>query len=184
MTTPYGFGKFVRFKFPYRENPNQPGPETKIGLVVGVDKTDPRNPIVQVAYTTSSGPAINREKNDPGNIHVDDKEARGMNQIEFMINTRRIAYVPSDSRFFPELGQPGSGIIGTAPKQLRQRINAEMAKTKHLGMKVDVTGPKAPSANGNEMGAAQNAAKPVTVVRNKPRTGKDGRPIMTMRRAP
>ena len=40
MTTPYGFGKFVRVRFPYREDPPQPGPDTKDVLVVGVDEVE------------------------------------------------------------------------------------------------------------------------------------------------
>ncbi|MEO0392712.1 MAG: hypothetical protein AAF213_05640 [Pseudomonadota bacterium] len=181
MTTPYGFGKFVRVRFPYREDPTQPGPDTKVGLVVGVDKSDPKNPIVKVAYTTTSGPAINREKDKPGNIFVDDKTARGMNQVEFMINTRRIAYVPSDKRFFPELGQPGSGIIANAPRQLRERINAEMDKAKALGIKLDETGPKVASANANDANAAQGKPKPVKVAREKHVVGRDGRPVLSLR---
>lgn len=128
MTTPlYAPGDFVWCAFPQHENPARPGPEhvsltlvaTRAISVAGTPHTT-----LLLAYTSSrpwSGPV------PPGVFQIDRAAASGMGQQRgFVIDARRLAFVPLTARWFPRLDQPGHGILGRAPKSLRRDVE-EMA---------------------------------------------------------
>jgi|AACY02.2.fsa_nt_gi hypothetical protein len=189
MTTPYTAGQFVWCKFPYRENPTQPGPEVHVGYIAAVDKRDPKNPVLSVVYTTSSPGRIARNEDRPGYIAIDEKTARGMNQKPFMIEANQIALLPSDRRFFPELGLPGNGIVSRAPKSLHKTIIDEMrAAIKRRYAYLDILGPKVRRNQTKPL--SDEPADPVkqkiqslkgSTVQKSDETGPTGKPILTLR---
>lgn len=143
MSAPYKTGQFVWCNFPYRENPTEPGPVTRVGYVFSVDsKTDPANPAIGVLYTTTSQARMNRKEGEPGFIHVDHNAARRLNQSAFMIEASQVAFLPANQAFFPELKLPSHGIISTAPDALKREINGEMAHILRSSPKsFDISGP-------------------------------------------
>ncbi len=84
---------------------------------------------VMTAYTTSQ-PWVGVMPH--GVIAFDSAEAAGLGQTRaFVLDLRRLAYLPLTVAWFPHAGEQGAGVLGRAPKALRDRVNAtatELAK--------------------------------------------------------
>jgi hypothetical protein len=84
---------------------------------------------VMTAYTTSQPWAGALPH---GVIAFDSAEAASLGQTRtFVLDLRRLAYLPLAPAWFPRVGQEGAGVLGRAPKALRDRVNAmatELAK--------------------------------------------------------
>ncbi len=84
---------------------------------------------VMAAYTTSQPWAGALPQ---GVIAFDSAEAAGLGQARaFVLDLRRLAYLPLTAAWFPRVGEEGAGVLGRAPKALRDRVNAmttELAK--------------------------------------------------------
>ena len=67
-----------------------------------------------------------------GAIAFDSAEAASLGQTRaFVLDLRRLAYLPLTIAWFPRAGEEGTGVLGRAPKVLRDRMNAietELAK--------------------------------------------------------
>lgn len=78
------------------------------------------------AYTTSQPWAGTLPQ---GVIAFDKKEAAGLGQARaFVLDLRRLAYLPLTATWFPRMGETGAGVLGRAPKTLRDRVNATTAE--------------------------------------------------------
>jgi hypothetical protein len=77
---------------------------------------------VMAAYTTSQ----NWVGAHPlGVIAFDTTEAAGLGQARaFVLDLRRLAYLPLTVAWFPRAAQEDAGVLGRAPKALRDRVNA------------------------------------------------------------
>ncbi len=117
-------GDFVWCAFPEREAPLGPGPlhvayTLAVGAVAGGYG-------VMAAYTTSQpwDGALPQ-----GVIAFSSEEAAGLGQARaFVLDLRRIAYLPLTTRWFPRLDASGAGVLGRAPRPLRDRVNAIMGE--------------------------------------------------------
>jgi hypothetical protein len=120
-------GDFVWCAFPEREAPLRPGP-LHVGYTLAVAAVAGGHGVM-VAYT-SSQPWTGSVP--PGVIAFDSEEAAGLGQARaFVLDLRRLAYVPLTATWFPRAGEAGAGVLGRAPKALRDRVNAtvtELAK--------------------------------------------------------
>jgi hypothetical protein len=93
-----------------------------IAYVLATD-SKPKVPMLLLAYT-SSGPWRGATVRLPlGVMEFEDAAARAVGQKPFHIDLRCLAQVPLAKRWFPDLGQIGFGIIGTAGARLRERID-------------------------------------------------------------
>jgi len=114
------------FPFGPPEPPDRPGPVRHIAYVLATD-SKPKVPMLLLAYT-SSGPWRGAAARLPlGVIEFDDAAARAVGQKPFHIDLRCLAQVPLAKHWFPDLGQTGSGIIGTAAARLRERIDVMLS---------------------------------------------------------
>jgi hypothetical protein len=60
-----------------------------------------------------------------GVIAFTSAEAAGLGQTRaFVLDLRRLAYLPLTSAWFPRITAPDQGVFGRAPKALRDRVNA------------------------------------------------------------
>jgi hypothetical protein len=79
---------------------------------------------LMAAYTTSqpwSGAL------PQGVVVFDAAEAASLGQARaFVLDLRRLAYLPLTATWFPRLGEMGAGVLGRAPKALRAQVNAMM----------------------------------------------------------
>ncbi len=84
---------------------------------------------VMAAYTTSQPWAGAMPQ---GMIAFDSAEAAGLGQARaFVLDLRRLAYLPLTAAWFPRAGEEGAGVLGRAPRALRDRVNSmttELAK--------------------------------------------------------
>lgn len=75
-----------------------------------------------VAYTTSQpweGPM------PPGIVVFNTADAVLLGQARsFVLDLRRMAYLPLTAGWFPRLHEPGARVLGRAPKALRSRLDA------------------------------------------------------------
>jgi hypothetical protein len=64
-----------------------------------------------------------------GVIAFDSAEAADLGQTRaFVLDLRRLAYLPLTVAWFPRMAQPEAGVLGRAPKALRDRVNAMAAE--------------------------------------------------------
>ena len=106
--------QFVWCQFPYSEEPLRPGPDEHVGYVADIRKIDGNAHLtVMSLYTTTT-------KWEPGMrlplgvIPVDPGLAAKMNQKGFVMDARRVAFIPVKNEFFPRLKDPDKGIVHTA----------------------------------------------------------------------
>lgn len=81
---------------------------------------------VMVAYTTSQpwvGPLPR------GVLTFSREAAAGLGQTRaFVLDLRRLAYLPMTPTWFPRAGEAGAGVLGRAPKTLRDQVNAVLTE--------------------------------------------------------
>ena len=117
-------GDFVWCAFPEREAPVRLGPlhvaYTLAMAVVGGGHG------VMTAYTTSQ-PWVGALPQ--GVIAFDGAEAAILGQARaFVLDLRRMAYLPLTPIWFPRAGEVDAGVLGRAPQALRERVNAMAAE--------------------------------------------------------
>lgn len=109
-------GAFVRVLFPTREAPRQPV-LLHIGYVLGVAARH-----AMVAYTTSQPwpPATSL----PAGVRLfDTREAVRLNQSRaFVLRLDVLARLPLTRAWFPDVEQPGRGIVAVAPTSLQDEL--------------------------------------------------------------
>lgn len=114
-------GAFVKTLFPTSENPRRPGP-LHICYCFAVAR-----PIAIVAYSSSqpwpSGIPL------PLGVRIFGKaEAARFNQRPFVLYLNRLAKLPLNSAWFPELEQPKRGVIAVASAALRNELLTTMTE--------------------------------------------------------
>lgn len=121
MTTPaFQQGDFVWCAFPEREAPLRPG-LLHVAYTLAVANVGGGHGVMAV-YTTSQPWAGTLPQ---GVIAFDREEAAGLGQARaFVLDLRRLAYLPLTATWFPRVGETGASILGRAPKSLRDRVNA------------------------------------------------------------
>ncbi len=121
IAPPFQAGDFVWSAFPERENPARPGP-LHLAYTLAVSGVAGGSLLSALcAYTTSQpwpGGAI------PLGVRAFDRqEAAGLGQARpFVMDLRRLAFVPIAPAWFPQLDTPGAGIQGHATKALQRSL--------------------------------------------------------------
>jgi hypothetical protein len=113
-------GYFVWCAFPEREAPLRPGP-LHVAYTLAVAAVGDGYGVI-VAYTTSQ-PWVGALPQ--GVIAFDRAEAASLGQTRaFVLDLRRLAYLPLTTAWFPRAGEAPTGVLGRAPKPLRDRAAA------------------------------------------------------------
>ena len=121
-SAPFHEGDFVWVNFPQREAPITPGPR-HIAYSIAVTGQG-RAYQGMLAYTTS--------KPWPGALpegvrRFSEQQAKSLGQERaFVLDLRRIAWIPITEAWFPYLNAPDHGIVGQAPDGLRRALSAEV----------------------------------------------------------
>jgi hypothetical protein len=138
---PYLPGQFVWCMFPFSETPDVPGPTRHVAYIVDIVQRGNHVYVAAALYTTTS------PKSSPlpiGVIAMRDTSAKSVNQSDFFIDARRIAYMPIDTAFFPDLTRPGKGIQGEATKGLQHKIETTLAQMLKRPELIELLGPERP----------------------------------------
>lgn len=125
---PFLPGQFVWCRFPLFEAPLAPGDKERIVYVVDIRQQAERRVFtVMSLYTTT-------RRWDPGVplplgvIPVAAPQAATMNQKPFIIDARRIAFVPATESFFPRLRTPETAILFESAPAFRRHVENILAK--------------------------------------------------------
>jgi hypothetical protein len=89
--------------------------------VIDVLRKGDRLMVCAALYTTTT-PWPRDRAIPPGVVPIAADTARRLGQNPFVVDARRIAYMPVDDRFFPDLARPDRGVRGTAPRALQNQI--------------------------------------------------------------
>lgn len=138
MTSHYLVGQFVWCQFPNREQPDQPGPKTRVGYVYAVASTGV-GAAAMLYTTTARWPGSNIPL---GVIPVEERQASAMGQRPFAIDARTVAILPVTAEYFPYLAETGHGVQGHAPPKLVRRVEATLTNMRVRGLVIEVRGPR------------------------------------------
>lgn len=138
---PYLPGHFVWCNFPFSESPTSPGPRRHIGYILDIVGRRDRLYVAAALYTTTSSWPSGAPL-PLGVIPVRDPKAAQMGQKPFVIDARRIALMPINSTFFPDLHRPEKGIQGTATETLKRQIEATMVRLVKRPELLQILGPE------------------------------------------
>jgi hypothetical protein len=139
---PYRPGQFVWCMFPFTEAPLRPGPQRHIGYVLDIVQRRGRLCVAVLLYTTTR--AWPRDTALPaGVVRVQEKQA-AVGQRPFLLDARRIAYMPVDRTFFPELNNPGRGVQGTASIGFQRHVERVLAALLEQPELLELLGPERP----------------------------------------
>jgi hypothetical protein len=121
---PFREDDFVWCAFPEHENPAQPGP-LHLGYTLAASSAVPPvspMPSALITYTTSRPWPPDMPL--PLGVQAFNREAatRYGQSRAFVMDLRRIAFVPTTPAWFPRIEQPGHGIQGHAPKAEQRRF--------------------------------------------------------------
>jgi hypothetical protein len=131
--------------FPFSEAPEAPGPRKHVAYIVDIVQRGNQAYVAAALYTTTS------PRSSPlpiGVIAIRDTNARKLNQRDFFIDARRIAYMPISTAFFPDLHHPGRGIQGEATKELHNKIETTLVKALKRPELLELLGPERPVPKG------------------------------------
>jgi hypothetical protein len=122
----YRSGDFVVCNFPFEEASDSPGPAKHIGLCLGTMEARGRRIAVVAAYTTSQ-PWPNDVVLPKGVHRIGEARAVLMGHKKaFIIDARKIAFIPLEEEFFPQLGGSHGGKIGES-KQMARVVLQDLA---------------------------------------------------------
>lgn len=147
MSIPFQAGQFVWSRFPFHERPNDPGPIDHVAYIARVVTIHGRPHATAVSIYTTTRQVRAGEAVPIGLIPVPEDLARRMNQKPFVINARRIGFLPITPAFFPRLTIPGHGIVHTLAEtaRLRATISAELKRVFQRPELIEHLGPDRPA---------------------------------------
>lgn len=141
---PFSPGQFVWCRFPYSEAPLSPGDKERIVYVADIRQHSGRRIFtVMSLYTTT----VQWDPAAPlplGVIPVAGATAAKMNQKPFVIDARRIAFVPATKDFFPRLRSSQDAILYEATKGFRVHVENVLAQLAQRPDLVQLLGPDNP----------------------------------------
>jgi len=142
--SPFVPGQFVWCRFPYFEAPLSPGEKERIVYVADLRQHAGRRIFtVMSLYTTTA----EWEPNVPlplGVIPITGVAAAKMKQKPFVIDARRIAFIPSTDEFFPRLQTPEGAVVYQATTAFRRHVESILAQLARRPDLLQLLGPHAP----------------------------------------
>jgi hypothetical protein len=135
----YRSGQFVWCRFPTAEQPEAPGPKSRIGYVLAVRRIGRAHVAALLYTTTARWPA---EAARPlGVIPIDERQAQAIGQKPFTIDVRTAAALPITIEFFPHLERADRGIQGLASAGLSRKIESLLDELRRRRIAIAVRGP-------------------------------------------
>lgn len=94
-------------------------------------------------YTTTSRPRSDAPL-PLGIIAISSEAGSDLGQRAFLIDARRIAYIPATEAFFPDITRPGAGIQSRASPGLQRKIELVMVEILKRPDLLELLGPDVP----------------------------------------
>jgi hypothetical protein len=137
--------QFVWCQFPYLEEPLRPGPKEHVAYVADVRQIRGRAHLTVMAIYTTTTPWKTGAKLPLGVIPIASEIAQQMKQKSFVMDARKIAFIPVDPAFFPRMATPDKGIIHTASKRFHEHVQNTLLQLAKRPDLVVTLGPDLPS---------------------------------------
>jgi hypothetical protein len=141
---PFVPGQFVWCRFPYFEAPLSPGDKERIVYVADVRQQAGRRIFTVMSLYTTTVPW---EPNVPlplGVIPVSGAAAARMKQKPFVVDARRIAFIPGTDEFFPRLNTSEGAVVYQATKTFRRQVESILTELARRPDLLALLGPDAP----------------------------------------
>jgi hypothetical protein len=122
MTPPYRPRQFVWCRFPFFEEPLRPGPVEHVCYIADVRRVRGHAHTTAMGLFTTTVPWPSDRALPLGIIRVDEQEASRMGQRPFVLDARKIGFMPIRPDFFPRLETDGHGILGTASPRFQADV--------------------------------------------------------------
>lgn len=122
MEVPYRPRRFVWCRFPFMEAPLRPGPKERVAYLADIRQIAGKSHLTAMAiYTTTTrwAPDIPLPF---GVLIVEPALAAAMDQKSFVLDARKIAFIPINRAYFPRLGVPSQGIVHMASPRFHQQV--------------------------------------------------------------
>ncbi len=145
MELPLQPRQFVWCQFPYMEEPLRPGPEEHVGYVAEVGRIGSNLHLTVMSLYTTTRPWEPGIQLPLGIIRVESAMAQKMNQKGFVMDARKITFIPITTAFFPHLGTPNKGIVHLASERFHQHVLNTLAKLAKRPELIVRLGPDVPS---------------------------------------
>lgn len=155
MELPFRPRQFVWCQFPYMEEPLRPGPKEHVGYVADVRQLDGNAHVTVMSLYTTTVPWEPDLRLPPGVIPVEPQLARQMSQKGFVLDARRIAFIPVTPAYFPRLDRPDRGVLHTASKRFHEVVQNTLVKLAQRPDLVVKLGPDAPGRRRRESGSRE-----------------------------
>lgn len=126
------------------EEPLRPGPKERVAYIADLRRIDGNVHLTVMSLYTTTVPRQPGVRLPLGVIPVEPAAARKMNQRGFVMDCRRIAFMPTTSAFFSRLDDPDKGVVHTASERFHRLVQdtlLQLAKRAELVVKL---GPDAP----------------------------------------
>ena len=128
MEPPFKPRQFVWCQFPFMEEPIRPGPAEHVGYVADIRRIGGNTHLTVMSIYTTTTPWEPGVKLPLGIIPVEPSMAQKMNQTGFVMDARKVAFIPVNRAFFPHLAEPDKGIIYTAAERFHQLVQNTLVK--------------------------------------------------------
>jgi hypothetical protein len=126
------------------DEPLRPGPKEHVGYVADIRSVGGNAHLTVMSIYTTTTPLEPGVKYPLGIIPVEPTMAQKMNQKGFVMDARKIAFIPVNSAFFPRLADPDKGIIYTAAERFHQLVQNTLMKLAKRPELVVKLGPDVP----------------------------------------
>ena len=145
MEPPFRPRQFVWCQFPYMEEPLRPGPEEHVGYIVEVGRIGSNPHLTVMSLYTTTTPWEPNAPHPLGIVPVETVVANKMNQKGFIMDARKVAFIPVTVDFFPRLSSVDKGIIHTASVRFHDLVLNTLAKLAKRPALIVKLGPDVPN---------------------------------------
>ncbi|WP_299440590.1 hypothetical protein [uncultured Rhodospira sp.] len=126
------------------EDPVRPGPKERIAYIAEVGRIRGNVHLTVMALYTTTVPWEPDARLPLGVVPVDHGTAQAMNQKGFVLDARKVAFVPVTKAFFPRLESQEKGIVHMASSRFQNHVLNTLAKLAKRPDLVVGLGPDAP----------------------------------------
>jgi hypothetical protein len=128
------------------EAPLRPGPKERVGYVADIRLLGGNPHLTVMSLYTTTAPWPSGAVLPLGVVRVEAAMARAMNQKTFVLDARRIAFIPADLTFFPRLAQPDRGVVFKTSFRFQERVEDILLQLADRAETVVQLGPDVPGA--------------------------------------
>jgi hypothetical protein len=128
------------------EEPLRPGPKEHVGYVADIRRINGNPHLTVMSIYTTTTPWDQGITLPPGIIPVEPAMAQVMNQKSFVMDARKIAFIPVNPDFFPRLAEPDKGIIYTADIRFHHLVQNTLMMLAGRPELVSKLGPDSPGS--------------------------------------